>query len=574
MIQQMTGNQHRFLATIIAFFGTLILFIPFARLGIDPHHDGIMLKPALDVMSGQMVYRDTFTQYGALATLIQASWLKLFGAKLIVLRFGTVAAYAAAIAILVQFWWQFLPLPMIWASLFLWWGLAPYYEPSWTLMPWSSVIALVFQASTLYFLFTSFDLKGRWLRLIAAGVFASLTFWTRQPVGGLLFGAGGFAPLLMGWQEYQKEKKLIPASKHTLIYLLLYGLGFGLISLAVLSWLSMYGALGEWYMQNFVWPRKWAQGSFHVTTLLSQLLGNGSLVWSHVWLLAGLVTLLPRARSVINKIGSRPLRLLLQALPWIGYILWIYRKRDTFAILMPLYVGIPLSVLLVFCFSILRRRVWELSLPLFAVLPALLVSWLQFFPVPCLRHMYWAVAPIIGVFSAIVLVFFKRDARMVALGLVLVALPSIAYRVPGAIEHLKMGVPQLSEPPILQGIRPYKVDQRQTDIYVSFYKKLRDQYPGRAVLLEGPDALFAAFAEDLRNAGPFYVVWHDLGNPDRDIQRMKLIDDKKPVIVAEEEPRFEIATKALSMGYSKEPREGFMRDISFYWPPSNPSISQ
>ena len=50
-----------------------VLLWPMASLGVDPHHDGIMLKPALDVLSGQVLFRDTFTQYGALTTYLQRS---------------------------------------------------------------------------------------------------------------------------------------------------------------------------------------------------------------------------------------------------------------------------------------------------------------------------------------------------------------------------------------------------------------------------------------------------------------------------------------------------------------------
>ena len=45
-----------------------------AVLQVDPHHDGVMLKPAFDVAAGQTLFRDTFTQYGAL-TPVWLTWL-------------------------------------------------------------------------------------------------------------------------------------------------------------------------------------------------------------------------------------------------------------------------------------------------------------------------------------------------------------------------------------------------------------------------------------------------------------------------------------------------------------------
>jgi len=44
----------------IIFIGTFIFFTLFARLGIDPHHDGVMLIPAMRVADGAVVFRDVF----------------------------------------------------------------------------------------------------------------------------------------------------------------------------------------------------------------------------------------------------------------------------------------------------------------------------------------------------------------------------------------------------------------------------------------------------------------------------------------------------------------------------------
>ena len=59
--------------------GTAALFASFAPLGVDAHHDGLMLKTAMDVQAGQRLFRDTFTQYGPLTTWIHAGALALWG---------------------------------------------------------------------------------------------------------------------------------------------------------------------------------------------------------------------------------------------------------------------------------------------------------------------------------------------------------------------------------------------------------------------------------------------------------------------------------------------------------------
>jgi hypothetical protein len=41
----------------------VLSFAPFAPLEIDAH-DGVMLKPAMDVLSGHVLFRDTVSPYG------------------------------------------------------------------------------------------------------------------------------------------------------------------------------------------------------------------------------------------------------------------------------------------------------------------------------------------------------------------------------------------------------------------------------------------------------------------------------------------------------------------------------
>ena len=69
------------------------LLVPFARIGVDLHHDGIMLKPALDVLSGQVLFRDTFMQYGALTCYLQVLALWIYP-SLLSIKLMMVAVYA------------------------------------------------------------------------------------------------------------------------------------------------------------------------------------------------------------------------------------------------------------------------------------------------------------------------------------------------------------------------------------------------------------------------------------------------------------------------------------------------
>lgn len=45
---------------ILLFFIVFISASYFSTFSVDPHHDGLMLKSALDVSRGQILYKDTF----------------------------------------------------------------------------------------------------------------------------------------------------------------------------------------------------------------------------------------------------------------------------------------------------------------------------------------------------------------------------------------------------------------------------------------------------------------------------------------------------------------------------------
>jgi hypothetical protein len=52
---------------------TVCLLYPFTATGLDFDHNGVMLKPPLDVWSGQTLHRDTFTRYGVLTTWLHST---------------------------------------------------------------------------------------------------------------------------------------------------------------------------------------------------------------------------------------------------------------------------------------------------------------------------------------------------------------------------------------------------------------------------------------------------------------------------------------------------------------------
>src|ERR1035437_2676492 len=85
-----------------------VVFLPFAYLEFDFQHDGLMMKTAMDLASGQRIFRDTFTQYGPLSSWIQALALVVFGVKATVLKTLSILALTTAIGFFCMSWRYFL----------------------------------------------------------------------------------------------------------------------------------------------------------------------------------------------------------------------------------------------------------------------------------------------------------------------------------------------------------------------------------------------------------------------------------------------------------------------------------
>jgi len=259
----------------VVFLITLIVAGYFSLIGVDPHHDGIMLKPALDLIEGKNLFSQSFTQYGALTTLLQASALSLFGKYLIVIRIQTAFFYALSAVFMWLLWQKIMPKSLAFATIIIWILLAPYYELQF--LPWSSVYSLCFQVVSIYLITLYLD-RNKTKHLFYSGITSSCTFLTRQPVGILLF-----ISILLFVITYNLAKK------HTSLLLKSlksYILGFITPILVILAWLIHNQSVKDWWLQSFVFSYKWGQivsQNFRLLALIKKILpvsNNPISLWS------------------------------------------------------------------------------------------------------------------------------------------------------------------------------------------------------------------------------------------------------------------------------------------------------
>lgn len=284
----LTFLKNNILVCAVIFTVTVIVSGYFSTLGIDLHHDGILFKPAFDVASGKMLFRDTFTQYGALTTLIQSLVLVIFGRYLLVMKLSAAVFYGFSSVLLYLISIKILPRFFSFITWLVWLCLAPYY--AWTFLAWSSVYALFFQLATGLFVLNSLGKKSRKFELLA-GIFTALTFWCRQPVGVFLF--------LFVTTFYLINKKPVSTYVRGNLY-----------TMAVfLLWLVFNGALVDWWKQSIMFAFYWSQSEgigFSLSKVFTSLFPNvitPFTIWSPlpVWAVLPLGTGLLLIRNFTNK---------------------------------------------------------------------------------------------------------------------------------------------------------------------------------------------------------------------------------------------------------------------------------
>jgi len=445
---------------------TFVVASRFAEIGVDALHDGCMFKPALDVAEGKMLFRDTFTQYGALVTLLQALALKIFGPYLLVIKLQTAFFYALSIYFLWLIWKRIIPQWLATICGFIFIGMAPYYfNYPWWFLPWSSVYSLFFLTLSLYFIILFIE-KRVWYYLLALGASATLTLWCRQPVGVILFCALLF--FLVCWSLFERSVRNEFYHRATLFLS-----GFILVNAFFLAWLLFNHALKDMWLQSFVRAFMWRQQYAKARTL---------------------PTLIANFFPSCHAFNSY------QSYEWSSYV----------------WAALP-AVCLILFFRTFINFFWKKHFDakqavVFAAVIVCLASWAQYYPVLCIRHTYWASAPMIGVFAYFVLDLLKNDNPLYRSVVILLAMGLLFKAdITGRIREGKIKLHKeyitLTYPNVLKGMRVPPQDAVYFHAIASDIDDYFRQSLGSGLINLSRDALYPAFVENLRNAHPLHVHW-------------------------------------------------------------------
>lgn len=457
-----------FLAPLIIFIITFTIAGFFSTIGTDPHHDGIMIKPSLDVSRGQMLFKDSFTQYGALTTIIQATAIKIFGEYLIVIKLTTAFFYALISVIMYSVWSKILNKSLSFLSCLILIFIAPYYVL--TFLPWSSVYALFFECLTIYFVLKYLE-KNNLKFIFWSGISVGLTFWCKQNVGGYIVFASLLSFILIKKLNNNKKIKIFPL-------IIKFIQGGIIISLPILTWIIINGAFIDWWKQSITFAFLFIEKKSSISLINS---------------------LFPASIGVLS-----------------------------------IWTIMPIATIIVFLIEAFKKRA---NLILIVISIFSLFSWLQYYPVTCLRHVYWAATPMVGI---IIYLFFKLSKSIfknknnlkylfLFFLICLIFFPDIKYRIDNGLKKYNQNYSYLENPKILYGM---KLTIDETNFYKKTYEEIlnyKNKYGDVNLITTSPNALYLTF-EKSKNFHPMYVNWGNSIYPDYTIIKDKYIKDNQPLI--------------------------------------------
>lgn len=530
---------HYYYQPVFIFLIMLIVSSFFSTIGVDAHHDGILFKPAVDVAEGKILFKESFSQYGALTTLLQALAIRIFGEYLIVIRLLTAFFYALTSFFLWLVWSRIIPKWLTTISCLIWIFLAPFYFHSpykydWPFLPWSSVYALFFLILSCYFVILYIE-KNSLLFIFFAGVSSALTFWCRQPIG--IFLSASLILYLVILNLFLRKTKLI----YNLKSMLMFVLGIIITMFGFISWLVLNGALYDWWLQQiyfaFLFATKITQGQgFIITNVLNNLFAISKLEnVTYIWTVFPIICLLFICKLLISLLYNN--YCLKHSISNDKNINIFTKIR---VIMSPVDIKKKRKVKAKNKTNTDEEKISIKEIVLSALLFTSIASWMQYYPVPCTRHLYWSAAPMIGIFTYFIWSMLNKQKTLLKTLITLLVLLSFfgydtGYRIKEGLDKLNKNYVQVSAPNVLRGMR---LSESQANYY-NEVAKIIDEYlhkhPERGLISIGKDAIYLTFQKNNNNFHPLYVYWDDVVPlyPDYLQSLDRYIKENKPLILSQ-----------------------------------------
>ena len=469
----------KFLPSILLFFAGTLFFGIYSLLGIDLHHDGIMFKTACDAANGFALFRESFSQYGVLTPLLQGAALKVFGVELVVLKLLTALFYGASLVVYDNIWKRFFKPEEKWWRFFavaLFFLLSP--DSCVTSHPWASVYALFFLLLAMEFTLRFFENSKRELCFaLLAGVCGGLMFGFRQPCGlTAVISAAALCVIIFAIDRRRAVR---------------YGAGFlaGFSAVAALLAviITIYGAWRDYIIQT----------------------------WSHALTFA-----------VKRGAGSGYSDTMNNFFPFItgdrGFI------DSVFAFM-------PLVTLFLLAWLILNKK-YKDELPLVSVILFALGAWHQYYPVPCMRHLFWAGVPMFGIFVYVLKALWQKrsfSTRSAVAVLAVILFFAVGFRCFFGVKRLEsIAKRQRVNIPGVRGLLLFNHEAQITGWVYSLKNELPPELLKRGVFNHTPDGVWSIMLPSCTFTHPLYCRIGETIYPDYDSKAFRYCMEKRPAVIS------------------------------------------
>jgi len=523
-------NRNWMFACILG--ASLVAFIPFARIGVDPHHDGIIFHPAYVLARGGYIHRDVFSQYGQISVFIDALAIKIFGARLLVIRIESAVILCLAIACFAEAWRRIFGLTVAITSALICIATAYFYFPSHDaqMLPWPSDKFLLIQALMVLIVCSSRKHTPK------------VWFWI-----GLLSMCMSSIRLQVGIITAVLILFFLLATKQLRNAIALLAGALALVVPAVIA-SHMLGMTNEWKTQVITWPATWIVNpslldvlSTVKTTVALRALRDGFFIVS----LAIGGALIFRTRATISsnqKLLLRASRVVVSGvILLVIYMTRLYRIGQTSPLGItpiegpgfdtttfsryPILWATGLGVVLISLPIIFRT--WKsvrpksaqnvsvdeahrnISLSILWIIG--LGSLIQLYPIVDVRHIWWALVPTVGLSLGGLLLSLNLGPtwkfKLVSALLVLI----LIVQATGSVRHnLETPRVKVDGIPILEGMLIDRQIYTESIEVINTAQPFLEKYSDRPIINLCPDGLYASLTSNTKSADPYFVEWERL----------------------------------------------------------------
>jgi len=468
------------------------LMFPFTSIGVDPHHDGIMLHPALVGAKGGVLYRDVFLQYGPVPTWIHSVGIVLIGPTLYAIRIVSVFQLSLTFCSLFFINRRLFNVSVARLAFFL--GLLCIYflDSDYQHLPWHTDSFNLFLAFSVLGVLQSesaeqkckFCQASTWLVLATAASFLALL--CRLLPGVILI-------FLLLSRNFPRRR-----------YLFFVGSTLLICCSSFFVYLLLTSSLEPFWTQTVVGPFRWG-------TSTHEWLGIRSVFGRLVRLglpTAGVILLLVKASEFAKQrvMGGASLNALISSFVTVCVValIWLVGLESVLTVEGVLWSCLGLTGLLAlqsFCRALANKT----EPPTLLLLTA---STVAIFPISDFRHLFWAAVPVLGIGCMFLAqIVSSRRVFLVLSGALVLILG--APRISSIRELRSMPLVSAGEFAVLEGMRV--PEGGYFDSFVSPHLELLGTYlPDRdsfVVLNFCTDGLYASLGSNDFLADRWFVNW-------------------------------------------------------------------